>query len=736
MDCPVCDESFKDKKLFLRHVEEHKARSVLNRTPEPAQILENTSGKQTTRMDRANFFGRERFEGMIHKKIIHIDDVDVLVHRRNFAEQVKKITAKHPFVYIPYFVKDLLNGISSADLLAKYHIANHLELKNIVQSVLRFDQDRHLRKYYNNAFTMNMKVPTWRKKYDTLQDSCKFFKREILELTFHNVLRSFILLFMTDHVETGKSRKELLHASESLKHSYELFRFIDDELKRSFAVFYETNFEQIGHDILDGLIAAKIFRHKPGTSKIIGKMSLDRLKKSIVWNLKHNNGSKTSSSLYTAMKYEYPSLQLLPGLRVWDVALSELVHKNIIKIDTRHNFRHSYMIFLNDDYQKIQQQLRIPETYNLEFYGRKISPDLFIDELKEIEKGDFDDKDDQVTRIAGLILAESVKLQAPHENIPQFDFSINITNYHFRDEQRDAMKKLNFKINSNIFHCRVMLDEVLTMDKYNELRLSLPEGEHGMVITFRDIPDSVRTKLSTDESIQVIDEEGIRILVSITPKVPARTGSVAKLHSDPISKLEKKLVKVNLLNYEDGLASVTVLPDNYGATVLSRSLEEVVLNENHPKYFEWLTSKYLEFLNVLMRLVTPEDLTRGLFETELYENMTTSYSKHIFNFRYNRTILDLNNQNRNNMFDCDCMRWAENKFYLCPHLIHSLDYVVRNSFLATWNDNGSIAKNALESIVAQGISIILDKLGLEPDLDDEHHNKMNEFISYTLQAKE
>lgn len=736
MDCPVCDESFSDKKRFLQHVEEHKARSMLSRTQEPTLNQKSAPSKRTSRIDLGNFFDRERFEEMVRKRIACIDDIDMLVSRRNFAEQMKKITVKHPFVYVPYFVKDLLDGVCSTDLLAKYHIGSHLELKSIVQDVLGFDQNRYLRKHYDNAFTMNMNVPTWREKYDTLQDNCKFFKHEILELAFHNILRSFILVVMTDYVETGMSRKDVLHTSESLRYNYDLFKFVDDELERSFAIFYETGFEQTVYYILDSLIAAKIFRRVLGTSAIAGKMSLNRLKQSIILELKYSNGSKISSTLYTDMKYEYPSLQLLPGLRVWDAALNELVHENIIKIDAKHNFRHAYMIFLNDDYQRIQQQLSMPGTYNVEFHGRKISPDLFIDELKEIEKGDFDDKDDQVTRIAGLVLAESVKLQAPRENIPQFDFSIDITNYHFRDDQREAIKKLDFEINSDIFHCRVMLDETLTLEKYDELRSSLPEGEQGVVITFRDIPDNVQSKLDADDSIQIIDEEGIRIWVSITPKIPARIGSVAKLHNDPISKMDKKLVRVDLLDYEDGLASVTVLPDNCEATVLSRSLEEVVLNEGSPKHFEMFTSRYLEFLNVLVNLTTPNNLANGLFETELHESMPVSASKFNLGFRYGRVVLDLERQNKSKMLDCNCMQWGENQFDLCPHLVCSLDHVARESFLATWNNDSNGMKNALERIIKQNIPVILDRLGLDHNQRDKHYNKMKEFISCMSQLRE
>ena len=697
MDCPICDKLFSDKTLFSQHIEEHKANSILNQMSEPTQIWKKSPDKRTVRMNLGNFFVQEGFEETIRKKMMEIDDAYELVHRSNFVDQVKRITSKHPFVYIPYFIKDLFDGASSAALLKKYQLLNHMELKNIVQHVLGFDRDRYRRKHYDDAFAMNMKVPTWKEKYDVLQDNCKFFKNELVDLTFHNVLRSFMLVCITDYVDTGISRKHMLHVSKSLKQSYDLFKFVDDELKNSFKVFYDKNFEQTVQDILDGLITVKILRHKPGTlDLIVGKMSLDRLKKSIVRNLKHNNGSETESTLRIEMKHEYPSLQLLPGLGVWDAALKELIHESIIQIKFKHNFRHSSIVFLNKNYQKIQQQIRMFGEYNVKFHGRRISPDLFIDELKELEKGDFDDKDDQVTRIAGLMLAESVRLQAPHENIPQFDFSIDVTNYHFRDEQIDAMKKMNFKINSNIFHYRVMLTETLTLAKYDDLRSHLPANEQGVVITFEEIPDNVQAKLDVDDTIQIIDEEGIRIWVSITSKIPARVGSVAKLHNDPISKLKKKLVKVNLLNYEDGLASVTVLPDNYETTVLSRSLEEVVLNENQPKHFELFTSRYLEFLSMMMNLTTSDNLASGLFGMKLYEDALTSASKFILNFRYSQTILNLNQQNRNDMFYCDCMQWIEDRSHLCPHLVYSLDHVTRESFLSTWDNDSNGMKNALE----------------------------------------
>ena len=81
---------------------------------------------------------------------------------------------------------------------------------------------------------------------------------------------------------------------------------------------------------------------------------------------------------------------------------------------------------------------------------------------------------------------------------------------------------------------------------------------------------------------------------------------------------------------------------------------------------------------------------------KLYESTPISASKFALNFRYNQTILNLDQQNKNDMFYCDCMQWIEDRSHLCPHLVYSLDHVTRESFLSTWDDDGNGMKNALE----------------------------------------
>ena len=163
--------------------------------------------------------------------------------------------------------------------------------------------------------------------------------------------------------------------------------------------------------------------------------------------------------------------------------------------------------------------------------------------MLELEKGDFGGEDDQVTRLAGLVLAESVKLQTPHEDIKEFDFRVDIKNYNFRPEQLERMSKLDFKINSEIIHVKVMLEEVLNLKKYDELREKIPQNEQGLVITFKKVPKNVKRAIEKDSTIQVIGEEDLKIWSSITPRIPARMGSISKITIKEIQNILKDKVE-------------------------------------------------------------------------------------------------------------------------------------------------------------------------------------------------
>ena len=84
------------------------------------------------------------------------------------------------------------------------------------------------------------------------------------------------------------------------------------------------------------------------------------------------------------------------------------------------------------------------------FFGRRISPALFISELNQLARGDFEPEDDQVTRIAGMVLSNASMLQPRSETPPLFDFTVDMSNYQLTPEQLQVLQETDIQLTSNI----------------------------------------------------------------------------------------------------------------------------------------------------------------------------------------------------------------------------------------------------------------------------------------------
>jgi hypothetical protein len=696
MKCPVCDKLFDSEASILKHIEFHKNQSILSSLPKNIHsIHKENSLKQSKSPDAEKIFGKEKFEDLVSKKLKGIDDIDELVHRRNFVEQIKKIVVKLPFVYLPYFIDDFMCGKDSTELLQKYSIPNYLDLKYIVQNILQLDRERYRLRQYENAFQMNLKIPSWEEKYRLIKNNCGFFKDEIVNLFFDNVLCSYIIILMIDYADMGIRKDEIISKSKTLSNNYDIFKFVDDELKNSFEKVLKTDYESRVNSILFNLISEGVLRRKIGNSQLfIVRFSIDKIKHNIISELKLNSGSQKESIIKNNIIMKYPTLKLISGLGVIETAFRELEYEKLIYIEYKPHFRNSRFVFLSENYKKIERKLKFLNNKPMKFYGRTITPKDFIDELLELEEGDFTDEDDQVTRIAGLVLAESAKLQAPHEEISGFHFSINIKDYHFRQEQLEAMAKLDFQMHSEIFHCKVMLNEVLTLKKYENLKKLIPPNEQGVVFTFQKIPNNVKQKLATDKTIQIIDEDGVKSWVSITSVIPSRKQSIAHLHFDPMSDLENEIVRVNFIDYEKGIASVSLLPKMTGVTVLISSLEEIKLYEENPLQFNTFANNYYNFLMEIAKFSDPKEFTQAILVDKIknYQRKGNLWKIELEN---NQTEINLGSYGIRNMFHCSCYHWVNvSHSTFCKHLVSSLNLICKIGIYydETW---GHTYKNAL-----------------------------------------
>ncbi len=739
--CPICSKDFDSLELFDDHIEQHKGESILSSEPRIKPKIESEHyglSKKNYTINLQKIFDEEKFEKLIELKISKIQNIEESISRRNFVEQVKKIYKKNPFCYVPNFVDNLIKGNAVSKLQYDFHFSNHIDLQIIVKDILNFKEERYRLAQYTNSFELNLKIVGWKKKYEDLQNNFNFFANELSELFFENVLQSYLILLLM-----GKylNRKEIYDKCLELKLNYSFFRFVDNTLENKFNELLETHLEDRVNKILDELISQKIiYFSRTDVKKLKCILNIDDIKNFIKKQLIYNEGTISMTTLDTLVNQTFPSLKLIPDLGVFNASIAELEKVDkFIHTEPRSNRKNDFQIFLNDDFEQIESDLKsIQRTGEIPFKGRKITPETFIFELLELEKGDFNDDDDQVTRLAGLVLAESVTLQTPSEEIKEFDFSMNLKNYRFRPEQLEAMGKLNFQINSEIFHAKVMVNEIFNLTQYQNLIEKLPENEQAIVITFKKIPHNVQKLLDIDPTIQIIDEEGLKIWVSITSRLPARINSICKITHDPLSKLENKIVRVNSVFYETGIARVSVIPEMNEQTVLARCLEEIPLFESKPTNLQLCSENYLEFLKILSVLSTDDDFLDGFFKNKLIDQPEKNKPKLELMVQNSNVKLDLHSHEKKSIFNCDCMKFIENPFQLCSHLITSLDYVLRQfSYVdETWNIP-NIMKNALTVFICKNIEIILDRLEITDNQGKSTENQLlSNFVFGVAKIKE
>ena len=517
-----------------------------------------------------------------------------------------------------------------------------------------------------------------------------------------------------DYEKQGIEKSSLIEKAKKIHEVYDLFGHINDDLKAALERIPDPAINDALNEIIDGLVLEKMIVEKE-SSFLQSNFSLDKIKQSIVTELKLGKNFVSEHQLKGIIKQEFPVLDFVPDFIIWKTALQELEHEKIIKIYKRSNLLRSSQISLNVNYEKIQRKSRNLDPHNTKFYGRNISPDTFVRELLELETGDIGAHDDQVTHICGLILSDSIKLIPPREKSSEFDFVIDITDYSFRKGQLAAMKNLDFQIHSDIFHCKVMIDEILTLDKLKRLTDALPFSQQGIVFTFKKIPEHVKSILQDEQLIQIIDEKGLKTWMGTRSTTPSRKNSIAKLHFDPVTKLERKLVKINSIDYERGLATVSIFPEMSESTVLVRSLEEITLNEPNASSFETYANNYFEFLNMLSKLTSVSNLIEGMFNQKIQNSVIHTHNSLEMKFEHHHVKLSLISASKNRIAMCDCMAWAEDKFYLCPHLVSSFDHAFRtfSKFNESWAQNNNEIKCALQTLFKNNISIILERLGLE-----------------------
>ena len=659
------------------------------------------------------------FENECEKIIANLSTSDI-VSANIVVNLVIKTSKKYPMLFLPTFLEDFIEGMSGSKIIRKYEMLNFNNLTSFVTSLKM--KSRQYTDSDLSAKEQNLQDLGQRKRYEFLYKYTYLLYGPLENLLNYNILKTFVCYsvlkhtfitsenlqaYIMDAYSTTKGKIPVLSNKDRID-SFE--KYIHDDIYMKINDIVSNLYEQ-GHVIVrDGDVSV--------TSEYPKFIEF-------VYDILRNE--KNGIRYATFQRRVLDKFQLfrlaMPSVNVFENILDTLESKNLL-IRKKTFWKYSPSndhLFTMENYDsmfaKISKQ-RI-ESGRVKFFGRKIGPTLFLDELKSLEYGDLGDEDDQVTRIAGLVLSDAAMLQSPRENMESFDFVVDLKNYTFRPEQEEIMKKLDFKINSNIIHCKVMINRKVNAPLLTNLAAALPTGEQGVIFTCVPTSRNVSDIIANDKTIQIINEDAILDWCKITPVLPCRKNSLARIrYGDNV----QKIVLTKSLNYESGLATVETALDGQEILIPIGSMEELLPNVSSMDDFEMVSRVYLEFLQLLADVSfgsLEENLTTEIIAVydeflhlkkttnpELFDEYTGKYLGPVYDVpSYNPKYVQFRNLHAEikistslDFSKCKCGHLLNQGSHqtLCPHLVAGLDHLCKRAGDAeTIRQNTAMLKTAL-----------------------------------------
>ena len=610
-----------------------------------------------------------------------------------------KISRRYPFVFLPDFVEDLVNGALTSHIMSKYCIKSSVDYGILVRDTLKLPGTRSKKRGADNR-QRNLQNHDWKERYDLLSS-----QSGVLRKPLEGLLASNILVAAVSHAVIRKRRVPREDLRREAVASY--WKIKDKVYVPQF--MYRTGVlegygDELAQEIIRTARCLESESYITSTGEIIAvHEKYSRMSDVLYKILDGRKDGASYQSLMTSAVRELPLLRFLPGMAGFDSCLAELsaggsvVHTR----PTSHSSPYSSQLFTKKNYESRIERAKndMLRAGRMKFFGRRMEPDRFISELVDLPPGDLGDEDDQVTRLAGLVLGDSASLQSPPENAMGFDFMVDITQYEFRPEQKALLEKLDFKVNSAIFHCKAMINDTVTADHVRELALSVPKGEQGVVFTCQPVPQTSMYLTRADPTVQIIGREGIRGWCSMVQTIPCRRNSVVRaMYGDGVGKISS----VRSLNYESGLATVEEVPGGQETTLPIRCLKEIGPDAPDMEDLDSATDEYLGMLcslayaapesfedgmglQVLRVHYTERDMlksTKPHFDWPALQHETGSTSRRQMYVEFDYAIcvrIDMGNRHVPYEFDCTCGHRLnqEHYFTMCKHIVAAVNHLAR-----------------------------------------------------------
>ena len=480
---------------------------------------------------------------------------------------VLKVNKRHPFLFLPDFVDDVVGGLQTRDIMAAHRIASQGDYYSLVNDTVGLRGSRS--KGRASSREKNLANDGWRERYDAIMLPSAAIHDQLVELYRCNTLAAAVAdaVLRDRYIPGAGLLPAVLKSYDGVKARIHAPRAMHARGKQE-----ECDDDRVRH-VVSRLAAQGHVTYIDGNVSAPEKYS--RIDSVVYEILGRKEDGVSYQALMSAAMQKLHLLKLVPSTNILDDCLTRLEDKGLIvhRRSTSGHTGQSMQIFAKGIYDRRMEEARSAAvSTKIKFFGRRTTPDQFVSELRRLDPGGLDDRDGQVARIAGLMMSDVAAPQGPRDPTGVFDFVVDVSDYEFRPEQVGLMERLDFEAAPAALHCKVMIDETVTASVLARLAYALPEGEQGVVFTCRKVPPAVAAAIKKDRSVQVIDKRGILEWCSIAPVTPCRKDSVVVVkYGDAVGRA----AMVRALNYESGTATVILAPDRAEATLPIGSLKEV-----------------------------------------------------------------------------------------------------------------------------------------------------------------
>ena len=547
--------------------------------------------------------------------------------------QLNKINCKFPFFHFKSFLEDYINGEYKSEIVEKYQLTSVKDIKEITTILQLPKRKEKLKKSDISDFARKNNMKKDHDVYFEYIENYNLFKNKIDTIYFSNILKSKIIL----EIIKGKDRIEKLNQNKII--NIKEFKFLNKIFYNTKSAnsreltfnelesFFESNHEQMLKKILD----YNIVHNEDGELSVRNNSSMSQIEDEVISKITSEEKGLSFKQISNLVLEQFIHFIHLPYFTILKNILVNFESESKVKIQEESNKKNGFSerhFFSSTYYEKqvkFSKKAEKNQYLRKMFFGRQnVSGIEFVYELERLELGMLDDVDDQVTRIAGLILATNQKIMTSAKSNELFEISTDVIQYNPTPEEEELMKNMDFvmKPETDVMHLKIMLGEKITKNLIETMTnfYNSPEGINSqIVIVSFENNDDVLNDLPSDHSIQIVNKKQVVEWIDIVPIIPCRRGTVVKV----MSGIEIRTIgKILHMYYDTGTAVLEQVGTGKEITCMIGELEEFDLNDQSEEDYSLLHNNFFDFLNSLIKLSNHNLVVETVFDYKVNEDET------------------------------------------------------------------------------------------------------------------